>query len=408
MVHVLHVLGSIVSYGRDLWPKQVKYLAQAQELLSCLPHPHLLITSHIITMSLYLCVDCGGSKTSAVICDATGKIVGRALGGPSNFAYLSLDAFIMAVKMTVSSALKTCNDLPSDDLPPVNNSPFAAAWFGVSGVDSPAAIATITPALSTLLNIPQGPRLSVANDTHLLAAPVRMYPDISHAVAVIGGTGAIAVSFRESNGILEELGRVGGWGWILGDEGGGFHVGRETIRQILMEHDRATVGGLVPTESVLISQILNRFGITDIMEVLTVIHLPDPTSTQSLSPDSLPHLLMPREKRLSSLAPLVFAAAFEEGDVLALNILRICANHLASQISILLSDDTNSAPRAVNARDSVVSFGGSLVGVPQYRKMVLDDLAQRGHIFRYVDFVDDAAAVGAVGLTTLHESLGRI
>jgi len=363
-------------------------------------------------MPLYLCVDCGGSKTSAVICDASGKILGRALGGPSNFAYLSIDAFISAVYATVNNALKTCSPPTIDPvpLPPSAAAPghFAAAWFGVSGVDSPAAVATITPALSALLGIPAGPRLIIANDTHLLAAPVRMHPDISDAVAVIAGTGAIAVTFREVNGKIEELGRIGGWGWILGDEGGGFHVGREAIRQILMEHDKASIGGTSPVKSTLKARVLERFGVTDVLEILTAVHLPDPSPTVSLGADAPPYLLIPREKRLSSLCPLVFASAFEDADPLALNVLHTCAAILASQIAVLLGEGSGEAPRAVKAQESVISFGGSLVEIEAYRKMVLDDLAQRGHVFKYVEFVDDAAAVGAAGLAAAHGQGGSI
>lgn len=118
-------------------------------------------------MSLFLCCDCGGSKTSAVIVDASGTVLGRAFGGPSNFAYLTLEAYIAAVQATVSDALKTCVSPHSVDpvaLPP-GKTIFAAAWFGVSGVDSPSAVEAITPELSKLLAIPAGPLLIVANDT---------------------------------------------------------------------------------------------------------------------------------------------------------------------------------------------------------------------------------------------------
>jgi len=87
-----------------------------------------------------------------------------------------------------------------------------------------------------------------------------------------------------------------------------------------------------------------------------------------------------------------------EKDPLAMNVLRICASHLASQISTLLGESTEEKPHAIKAQESVISFGGSLTGVTEYRNMILDDLAQRGHIFRYVEFVDDAAATGAIGL----------
>jgi N-acetylglucosamine kinase-like BadF-type ATPase len=355
--------------------------------------------SHFLVMSLYLCVDCGGSKTSAVICDINGKVLGSGRGGPSNYAYLTLDAFLSAVAITVNNALKACSltGIQVPGLPLKDTSPFAAAWFGVSGVDSPSAIASLTPPLAILLAIPEGPRLVVANDTHLLAAPVRLHPDISHAVTVIGGTGSITVSFRDVEGRLEELGRLGGWGWILGDEGGGFHVGREAIRGVLMEHDRSSVSGL-PAKSILKSRLLEHFGITDVMELLTIVHYSDPSPNTTFGSDSPRYLREPREQRLSSLSPLVFATAFDDGDLLALRILRECADHLASLVAVLLGNDSDTRSRLVRAQDSIITFGGSLVGVEKYRTMILDNLAEKGHVFRYVEFVNDAAVVGAIGL----------
>jgi len=352
-------------------------------------------------MALYLCVDCGGSKTSAVISDADGRIVGRALGGPSNYSYLSLEDFVSTVKGAVNDAITACISTPSVESvlpPPPGTSPFAAAWFGVSGLDSPASMLEVTPTLSGLVGIPAGPNLLVTNDTHLLAAPVRMYNDITSAVVVIGGTGAITVSFKEENGNLQELGRVGGWGWILGDEGGGYSVGREAVRQILMQHDEATVQSNPPPPSKLTARFLERFGVTDVLGLLMVAHFPDPSPSAVVAPDATPQYSMVREKRLSSLAPLVFAAAFEEEDSLALNVLRTCAGVLASQIAVLLGESSDAFPKLVKAQDSVVCFGGSLVGVEAYRKMILDDLARKGHVFRYVEFVADAGAVGATGL----------
>ncbi|KAF7321568.1 BcrAD-BadFG domain-containing protein [Mycena kentingensis (nom. inval.)] len=331
---------------------------------------------------LYLCVDCGGSKTSAVIAAHDGTIVGRAFGGPSN-----------------ASPRPPRPSVEPVPLPPVGETPFAAAWFGVSGLDSPAAVAEVVPVLSKLLGIPEGPRLSVANDTILLAAPVRMHPDIKYAVGVIGGTGSIAVGFEETENGFAELGRVGGWGWILGDEGGGFHVGREAVRQMVQATDAASVTGNPPPPSVLTTKILERFQIKTVLDILAAVHVPDPNPSV-VNPQKLPQFTMLREKRLSSLAPLVFEAAFEHGDPLALSVLKTTSDAFAAQISLILGDKDAEKPKLVKAQDAVISFGGSLVGIEAYRKLILDALASRGHVFRYVEFVDDAAATGAIGLAS--------
>ncbi|KAF9650972.1 hypothetical protein BDM02DRAFT_1007724 [Thelephora ganbajun] len=359
-------------------------------------------------MPLYLCVDCGGSKTSAAVANEHGKILGRALSGPSNFAYIGIEPFITAVKTAVSDALKTCVDPPSaEPIVLVKDKPyFVKAWFGVSGVDSPSAVDAITSVLSELLGIPPGPNLSVCNDTYLLAAPLRIHKDVKHAVAAIGGTGAIAVGFKEDeHGNLKEFGRVGGWGWLLGDEGGGFHVGRTTIRSIVAQADRDSLDPDSPSpSSTLVPAILENFGAKIPHDLLALAHLPEPSSASSPPEGIHPLLLYPREKRLSSLSPIVFRCAFEDHDHLALKILTECADSLANQIAMFLVPTATSPPgsarngNAIPADEAVLSFGGSLVGVENYRGLVLDGLKKRGQVFKYVEFVDDAAATGALAL----------
>jgi len=357
-------------------------------------------------MILYLCVDCGGTKTAAVISDESGQVVGRGLGGPSNFNYQTVEQFVAAVKDSVEAALQQAIPSSVISLPPTEYKPFVAAWFGISGADFPVMIKKAERALGELLGVlAGGPDLIVAHDTHLLAAPLRLYQDVSHAVVVIAGTGSVVVSFKEEGKRIVELARVGGWGWLLGDEGGGYDVGRETLRQILLAHDKTSLTGLPLPKSEFIENVLQTFGADNFMEIFASVYHPDPSPSATIKPgeEKISHNLA-REKRISSLPPLVFEAAFEHDDPLALNILKTAVDHLASQIAILLDEGTSSLAKIVKAEESVVSFGGSLVRVEEYRNLLLSNLAARGHVFKHVVFIDDAAATGAVGLAKAYNS----
>ncbi|KAI9441193.1 hypothetical protein H4582DRAFT_2110183 [Lactarius indigo] len=327
-------------------------------------------------LELYLAIDCGGTKTAAVLCLSSGATVARAVTKGSNFTYLGLDAFLESIQATVSSVLTAALQSPTPVTLPVDPTTHVdaagtstppynlqAAWLGVAGVDSSATISLLLPRVSTLLSVPIE-RLIISNDTHLLAAPLRLLQDVQTAVVVVAGTGSIVSSFRE-----EPLARVGGWGWILGDEGGGFDVGRTAVRALLAQEDAETTGAAV-TRGALKEKV---------MELLTAVHASDSTGS------------LPREKRLSSLCPSVFEAAFEDGDPVAVQVLRDCAHKLAKQISA-------DHPRKARAESSVLCIGGSLGGIDHYRELVLATLREEGHVFKHVEVVADAAGVGAHAL----------
>src|SRR6266851_1563297 len=114
---------------------------------------------------------------------------------------------------------------------------------------------------------------------------------------------------------------VGGWGWILGDEGHGFDVVRMAVCALLTQQD---MEGLAVAHGPLREKLLKIFGVSDVMNLLGVMYAPDSSSP------------LLRVARVSSICPLVFEAAFEDGDPLAVQVVRDCAHKLAMQITAVL------------------------------------------------------------------------
>jgi N-acetylglucosamine kinase-like BadF-type ATPase len=82
--------------------------------------------------------------------------------------------------------------------------------------------------------------LQVASTPRIVADLAIAYASGSpapHGCVVIAGTGSGAAEVRHG----EIVSRRGGWGWLLGDEGAGFWLGREAVRHALTEVERGAV-----------------------------------------------------------------------------------------------------------------------------------------------------------------------
>ena len=287
---------------------------------------------------------------------------------------------------------------------------FQAVWIGGSGISKPQDIADLQPTLSKILRVPEeNGRLKITNDTNLLASPLYSYPDASTAVVVIAGTGSNVSAFRKAEqGTLEGCGQMGGWGWILGNEGSGFDVGKEALQLVLRTADQAscrdTSSQPKRNDSQLEKVVFAHFGIQSAYELFSVIYAPEPASQNaSKRTQAIEGLLaMERKHRISTLTPAIFDLAFIHSDSDALSILHSSSHRLAQAIQALVGRDNK---RHIDPSKAVLCFGGSLVGVESYRQLILDDLKREGIEFLGATCVRDAAAEGAQNLARTFENL---
>ncbi|SCL19634.1 BadF-type ATPase [Micromonospora pallida] len=149
---------------------------------------------------------------------------------------------------------------------------------------------------------------------------------------LIAGTGAIAAQVRDLR-----LDRVAdGHGWLLGDAGSGFWLGREAVRRVLADLDRAHRPG--PLGTGVLTELLGHAEIA-----------PRPRDTV----DALVQAVTRRPPiELARLAPLVVDAARRD-EPTAVALIAEAAGHLAQSVSRI---------RPPEATDPLVLGGGLLTG----------------------------------------------
>ena len=134
----------------------------------------------------------------------------------------------------------------------------AQVYAGAGGVDTDEDAAALAALIAP--HVPDA-RITVVHDSRLLLAA----GGASTGVAVIGGTGSAAWG-RNRRG---EEARAGGWGYLLGDEGSGYWLGREAVRHSLRRMNQ----GLEPDE--LTTALLASCGVDDPNKLIALFHSPD-------------------------------------------------------------------------------------------------------------------------------------
>jgi N-acetylglucosamine kinase-like BadF-type ATPase len=166
---------------------------------------------------LFLGIDGGQSSTTAIIGEASGRILGSGVGGPCNHATAAEGRakFTRAINESVGAACRSA----SLDAAAVR---FEVVCGGFSGGPEDKQ--------GLLAEILRADRYVVTNDAVIaLAGATAGEPGI----IVIAGTGSIAFG-RNAEGRSM---RAGGWGFVFGDEGGGFDLARQGLRAALRQEE---------------------------------------------------------------------------------------------------------------------------------------------------------------------------
>jgi N-acetylglucosamine kinase-like BadF-type ATPase len=298
-------------------------------------------------------LDAGGTKTVCLLADEEGHVVAEARRGGANLqasGELEVEKVLHGV---MADAIGDRGIVP------------AAICLGIAGVDRPADSAVVRAIMG---RIGHRARVLIVNDALVaLEAGAPGQP----GVVVISGTGSIAYG-RNAAG---EAARSGGWGYVLGDEGSGYWIGRAALRAVLRESDRRG-------PRTRLSDLLMRH--FDVAHPQGLIH---EVYNTNLKPAAI-----------GALAQCV-QTAFSEGDPVAIGILRAAANELeAAALSVARRLDLIGLPFAF------ILAGGIFRAVPWVEHELERRLPIAAPLSR-VHLLDREPATGAVALA-LQEARG--
>ena len=251
-------------------------------------------------MKLFLGVDGGQSSTTALIGDEAGRVLGAGRGGPCNHVKgpEGRAKFVSAIGGCVSAACAQAG-LTAGTVR------FEAACLGFSGGPADKE-SLLREMLSTA-------RLLVSDDALIaLTGATAGQPGI----ITIAGTGSIACG-RNGAG---RTARAGGWGYVFGDEGGGFDLTRQALRAALRYEEGwgpATALHamlLAETGAATANDVLHRFYTTDYPRPLIAGYskLVDQAAQQG---DAVARdILKAAAQQLASIAGAVRAQLFQPGE----------------------------------------------------------------------------------------------
>lgn len=153
-------------------------------------------------MMLYLGVDAGGTKTRAVLADASGAVRGAGEAGPGNWQAVGAAAAGAEIGAAAGRALAAAG---------VEAGAVDGSFFGLAGVRTEAERAAMGAEIA---------RLGLGG-----AAGIGGDLEAAHAGALAGGPGVVVIAGTGSaawgRNTEWTIWQAGGWGWLTDDKGGG-------------------------------------------------------------------------------------------------------------------------------------------------------------------------------------------
>lgn len=195
-------------------------------------------------------LDCGGTKTQALLATVGGEPLGLGRGGAANYTLNGVEGVLGAADQAMREALNQAGL----DFQTLQDEGLILA-LGVSGAGRPQDWRALKQAW-----LGRGfTQVLVRPDAAIALLGALSGQD---GVVVIAGTGSIAYGVRRKQEV-----RVGGWGYLLGDEGSAFRIALRALQRVMQGWD-----GRVPRDLHLETAVLQYFKIPALEQLVPLVY----------------------------------------------------------------------------------------------------------------------------------------
>lgn len=199
-------------------------------------------------MTHFMGVDGGGSNLRVVIVNNDMQHIAQAQAGTANPSSIGREAASLRIRDTMWAALQQAG-----------KPPIAGVGIGIAGASAAYAEDWLREVVTAVL-----PDAFIApssdNEIALVGARGERFGGL-----LLAGTGSVAYGI-DADGHCTQ---VGGWGYLLGDEGSGFWLGMEALRTLVREAD-----GTQPSPSALTPQLYDALRIKTAQDAINWLYHP--------------------------------------------------------------------------------------------------------------------------------------
>jgi N-acetylglucosamine kinase-like BadF-type ATPase len=255
----------------------------------------------------FMGIDGGGSQVRVAIVTRDLALCGSAEGGTANPNSGGRDAAAQHIQTAIRAALDDAR---------IRANQITAVGVGIAG--------TVTArdwARETIVGVLPDAAIHIASDFEIALVGAQ---GERRGVLILAGTGSVIYGVNGAG----ESAQVGGWGYLLGDEGSGYWLGLKALQAVVSAAD----GRAAPTR--LTAMILDALHLAEPQDLIQWVYAPEPS----------------RIRDIARLAPLVLAADDDP------------AAHKISMAGVAeLAEAAQTVVRRLNISSPTYAFAGGLL-----------------------------------------------